>query len=107
VSRIIPDNLGDQSSLDLVSQWLQKCLDTHEVDRPLTPPLPTRVIEIVDDHIVKLVHTDGKPGLYFALSHNWSSDPKFQPTQTKRDNIKRHMEGLLTSSLSKTYRETI
>jgi hypothetical protein len=107
VNRIIPDYLGDQSCLDLVGLWLQECLDTHEVGPRPVPQLPTRVIEIVDGHVVKLVHTDGQRGQYLTLSHHWSSDPLLRPKKTTRDNIQCHMEGLPTSSLPKTFRDAI
>ena len=107
VHHIVPDNLGDQSCLNMVGQWLGECLEQHEVDPLPAPQLPSRVIEIVGKGVVRLVRTDGRRGHYLALSHHWSSDPQFQPTQTKQGNIQRHSEGIQISTLTKTLREAI
>lgn len=107
VNRIVPTNLGDQSCVDLVGQWLQECLDSHDVGPPPISPLPTRIIEIVDECVVRLVRTKGKQGQYVALSHLWSKEPERHPTRTTQGNIQRHLEGIQINSLTPTLREAI
>lgn len=82
-ARHIPRDPSTPSCFNLVPQWLQTCLESHEACRQATAlgaPLPKRVVAVGNDTNtdIRLIETDlmipnsatAPPG-YIALSHCW------------------------------------
>ena len=72
---------ASEASLNVARTWHQECLASHQTCiRMLSPerPLPTRVIDIGDASCnPRVMVTDGKPGIWAALSYCWGGQSTF------------------------------
>jgi hypothetical protein len=99
------------SSSELVfrrlQNWVQQCMSTHEECAPpaLSPPLPTRVIDVDSGHgSVAVFESNGQMGRYTALSHSWGTSPRLMATKANLGDLR---EGIALSSLPKTFQDAI
>ena len=63
--------------------------------------LPSRLLDVSDPKVVKVVETKGKKGRYVCLSHQWGREP--MPIKTTDDNIREMREGISVESLPLTF----
>ncbi|UNI16579.1 hypothetical protein JDV02_003005 [Purpureocillium takamizusanense] len=99
----------------LITQWLQACRRDHStcstclsgesIVESDAPPLPTRVLLIGKGH-VRLVDAQGQRGRYVTLSHCWGPSLK-RPLRTTKGNYESHREGILWTSLPRTFQDAI
>jgi hypothetical protein len=81
LGRSIYEDPASTGCLAVAADWLHTCLNEHgkcglkgETERPL----PTRVIDVGDNHTPpKLITTGGKIGTWIALSYCWGGDSVF------------------------------
>ena len=75
--RPLPLSAGNSGEdFKLAQKWLQGCLHSHATCPKSNPetPLPTRIIDVGPSNALTepyLLHSNGKRGLYIALSHCW------------------------------------
>jgi hypothetical protein len=96
---------GSEAALAFVEAQIEQCVDTHSLCGGREPKaMPTRVVEILDRHHVRLMHTNGEFALYAALSHCWGKDVALQTTS---ENIATHLKGIAWDTLPKTFQDAV
>ena len=86
-----------------IESWLQQCIESHP-GCPRTPKevsLPTRLLDVSDPEVVKVVETKGMQGQYVCLSHQWGKEP--MPIKTTDDNIDEMKKPIPVKSLPLTF----
>ncbi|KAF1999328.1 HET-domain-containing protein [Amniculicola lignicola CBS 123094] len=104
----ISGNTGSVAALVWVNLHLAECDNSkkHTSCRPpTTPPLPTRVLEIISPQRIRLLPTASTPpGKYICLSHCWG---KKQLITTTRKTLRRHLSKIPWKALPKTFQDAI
>lgn len=107
--RALAPSSNDASCARQVLDWLAHCEKTHiACNRPTTPLLPDRIIEIDDSANGTRLYLRSLPGQrarYCALSYR-RSEPRQQFTTTHAS-IKRMGNGFSTSDLPKTFQDAV
>lgn len=87
---------------------VNECVKMHKHCRaPKRPPLPRRVLDVVDfdnGSDVRLWQSNGKRAAYVALSHTWGQKHTFM---TNRSNLRERLRGIKFQSLPKTFQDAI
>ena len=93
--------------LDLPKNWYQDCLEHHTLCTAPDPAFrPTRLIEIVNDHSVRLIISQNKDlkESYVAFSHCWG---KAKTLKLLEENLSELQAGISDSDLPTSYREAL
>jgi hypothetical protein len=107
-SRPVADDSGSEACFKMAQFWLKTCLETHDdlyqVKRSL--PLPTRVLDVgIPESPSATLHiSNGEYGQWVTLSHCWG---KFHPATTTAENLNSQCNGILVSTLPKTFQGAI
>ncbi|KAH8645728.1 heterokaryon incompatibility protein-domain-containing protein [Xylariales sp. PMI_506] len=125
--RIISDSMSpaikgiaSSQTWKIISELWDECSQHHslcsfgQLNRPrstvhldrldrLTVPLPTRLV-VADPERPRLVETQGKQGIYAALSHCWGD---IQTLKTTRLNLEQHKEGIELSGVFPTFHDAL
>jgi len=91
---------------DKLRAWTQACDKCHQCVSH-EPELPTRILDLKDAReklIVRVFESRGARGRYIALSHCWGAA---QFCQTTSDNLQSHIEGIILSTLPKTFQDAV
>lgn len=97
-------NPGSEESIALINSWLEICKSHHMECRKPEQPLPTRVIDVLDNQ--KILSTHGESGSYIALSYCWGKSGK--NILLSRDNLRDFQtRGVNINILPKTVRDAI
>ncbi|KAF2248862.1 HET-domain-containing protein [Trematosphaeria pertusa] len=106
--RPLPLTAGDsEEDFKLAQTWLHSCLHKHSTCPKPDPetPLPTRVIDLgPSDASIEpyLLHSNGKKGLYVALSHCWGGKV---PLTTTISTLEERIRSIPLRTLPKTFQE--
>jgi hypothetical protein len=96
-------------ALAIIKGWIARCIVDHCTpnslcDTPERPGLPTRVVDVGTDGIVKVVETKGTRANYLCLSHCWGLE---QIITTTKSTLEERMRGIEWENLSKTFQDAI
>lgn len=103
---MLQDYSGSIESFNMISSWLQNCMDNHKDCAQSDTSLPTRVLDISHPDKIILRSGEGRSGRYCALSHCWGPRSK-KPLKTTKATLKSHHSYINEGSLSKTFRHAI
>ncbi|KAF2498883.1 HET-domain-containing protein [Lophium mytilinum] len=99
-------------SLGVVSQWLDECESAHELCRPNSFCVPTRLIDVGPSNgstEPRLLEPNKPCSMesfnYTALSHCWGRAG--QPSRTTLSTFSGHLDCIPMSSLTKTYQDAV
>ncbi|KAI0193126.1 HET-domain-containing protein [Astrocystis sublimbata] len=82
LARSVYPSSASEECLRFAAASLHNCLNNHKTCSPQGPKpsaLPTRIIDTASEH-PKVVDSEGRSGLYTALSYRWGSETDFQLT---------------------------
>jgi hypothetical protein len=101
-----PPNPLDSALLKLATAWIKECDESHPLCKPTDSTFrPTRLIQIIDSKLVKLVDpTETPTGQYVAFSHCLG---KKKTLKLYHNNLDRLCRGIQVQSLPKSYQEAI
>lgn len=102
----ISGDLASEQAIQWASMALQACTQTHRICSDDTKwRRPARVLDLhwKKDEI-RLYDFESGTDRYACLSHCWGARHE---VQTRRSNLELHKEGILTNTLSKTFRDVI
>lgn len=108
--RPLPLSAGDsEDDFKLAQTWLEDCLNNHATcSKPdARTPLPTRIIDVgAPDEPIEpyLFQSNGRRGLYVALSHCWGGRV---PLTTTIATLEERTRAIPLQSLPKTFREAV
>jgi hypothetical protein len=106
-SKLIIGDSTSEDSLELVSRWLDDCVNSHENCNPnMNSPLPTRILDLQGrkGSPVRLCVTEGEVAAYACLSHCWGAAESLVLT---RANLGKLTNAILISELPRTYVDAI
>ncbi|KAF7505106.1 hypothetical protein GJ744_001246 [Endocarpon pusillum] len=96
-----------ESNYRAIQQWLSFCDKNHTCCRALLPPLPARILDVGPPDgsaDPALLISQGRSGLYVALSYCWG---KGQTVVTTQQNLEDFREGIPISALSQSLQDAI
>lgn len=101
-------NSGSVQCLELVTQWLADCVESHgttcsENDEAVLPKRVIEIEDILEDGSLSsmLVTTNGSRGKYLALSYCWGRGPFFNLTSDNIDDLHESLPmGLLPQTIT-------
>jgi len=108
--RPLPLSSGNsEEDFKLATKWLQGCLQNHATcSKPnQETTLPTRVIDVGPSNGSTepyLLHSNGRRGLYIALSHSWGG---YVSLTTTVGTLHERTRSIPCESLPKTFREAV
>ncbi|KAF2450416.1 HET-domain-containing protein [Karstenula rhodostoma CBS 690.94] len=110
-TRPLTTSRGEGDNLEVIKSWLNSCQLGHALCQQrdnVSANLPSRLVEIVDSRIVRLIETAGEVGRYVALSYCWGSEPTGS-AMSKRANLRVRLsqDGLCRADLPATIRDGI
>ena len=90
-----------------IQQWRLECQSHHSACVPALSDayLPSRLVDVANPEVIKLVDTKGKKGRYFCLSHCWGTEG--MPIRTTRETIHSIRSGVAVASLPATFRDAV
>jgi hypothetical protein len=103
----MPSGLQDPLIFELPKMWYRECLEDHPLCKPPNRSFcPTRLLEIMDDSLAKLVLTSeqGPNDPYVAFSHCWG---KAKTLKLLQDNMAQLLAEIRISELPTSYKEAI
>ena len=104
---LLEKSTGSPATLELVLQWLQKCIADHR-DCGTTDgnvKSPTRVLELHEDGIRLLLAADmEKSPCYLTISHCWGNVERFK---LMKDNLDMLRRGVPVHKLCKNFQDAI
>ncbi|KAI0121015.1 heterokaryon incompatibility protein-domain-containing protein [Xylariales sp. AK1849] len=93
------------ASLDVVTSWLEHCVNDHEQCSKEEMQLPSRVLDVGgSNESIKLVDGARRSGKYICLSYCWGSSVHFT---TSRETIEARQSGISLSDLPKTLLDAV
>ncbi|KIW24960.1 uncharacterized protein PV07_10636 [Cladophialophora immunda] len=105
-AREISLNSSSYACMNLASQWIKECTDTHaDCRRRSRHPLPTRVINVGSDvQDPFLYESRGEEAQYIALSHCWGDSVALTTT---KENLADRKKGVRMDDLPRTFQDAI
>ncbi|KAH6648112.1 heterokaryon incompatibility protein-domain-containing protein, partial [Truncatella angustata] len=105
-------DLASPLGSSIAQNWIDVCASSHaECPSPVPLPLPTRVIEIVDEHNLRLSSSGGggggfnsAVGRYVALSYCWGGPQEFATTKERLQTLE---DGFKASQLPQTLQDAV
>lgn len=96
---------GSLAAITLSKHWLINCAKSHVTCRSSDLNyVPTRLVEILDEGMVRIVEHISFPQEYTALSHRWSRD---EASKTTSLNITGRLSPFRADRLSPTLRDSV
>ncbi|KAF3075117.1 hypothetical protein CFAM422_003068 [Trichoderma lentiforme] len=107
-SSVLFNNTGAETSLNRISNWLNKCSSLHDSCKSASvAQLPKRVLEMTPDTQnninVRLVEDLGGCERYVCLSHRWGASTHL--CQTTIESLPAHLETIPWDRLPKTFQD--
>jgi len=97
----------DGKVLSTARKWLSRCIQEHERCRQgsISPDsMPTRLLDITEKNVVRVVETHGRTHSYMALSYCWG-ETSFKGTL--RSSLRQHKRGVNVERLPKTIKNAL
>jgi len=107
ISADIPSHSKSAICFERVNNWLEDCKENHPLCTSLPQRLPSRVLDLgSSSDVCKLLQDSEQIQEYVTLSHCWGTfrDP---PGITTKSTISDRLDGILISSLPRTFQDTI
>jgi len=115
-TRPITTDRGGDENIAVIKGWLEECRTKHpfcwrrdNTHKPVDKArLPTRLLEITDDKVVRLVETQtSQLGQYTILSYCWGPDPKANSKTTRANLHTRLTLGIPRKNLPAAIRDAV
>lgn len=112
VSVSISGDTGSEKGLSTAFRWYEQCVREHNtlcrrIQAPSEPPLlPTRVLDVKSNGMVRLFETGNLRGVYACLSHCWGDGQPLKTTLVP-DTLTLFQEGIEWQHLPKTFQDAI
>jgi len=90
-------------AIEVLKEWITKCISLHPKCAAFEKALPTRVLDVSDNKI-SLYISQHELQPYVSLSHCWGTSPIIQ---TYRFNIQSRVHSISWDDLSKTFQDAI
>ncbi|KAF2682280.1 hypothetical protein K458DRAFT_307726 [Lentithecium fluviatile CBS 122367] len=86
--------------------WLKECEESHDLCKEScrNSDLPQRVLDVSEDHTVKLISVQGRKGAYITLSNTWGTDAKYLLTATNKASLE---TGIPENTLPRTFMHAV
>ncbi|KAJ4294144.1 hypothetical protein N0V90_007834 [Kalmusia sp. IMI 367209] len=103
---------GSQFNINTIREWIRSCDRSHSCIPRNTSFLPTRVIDVGDEHssAVRLICIDREHATaakYLALSHRWGSPTTNTLFRTLKSNLATYKEAIQVADLPKTFEQAV
>ncbi|KAH6613883.1 hypothetical protein C7974DRAFT_66245 [Boeremia exigua] len=98
-------NTGSPAATATSVHWLLNCANSHKLCKTENCAyIPTRLVEILSDHKIRIVERMSTPKAYVALSHRWGQD---EASKTIDGNLAQRRASFSADQLSPTLRDAI
>ncbi|KAF2787744.1 HET-domain-containing protein [Melanomma pulvis-pyrius CBS 109.77] len=103
---------GSQFNINIIREWIRRCDQSHSCVPRNTTFLPTRVLDVGDEHSssVRLTCIDREhtvSGKYLALSHRWGSPTTNTLFRTLKSNLATFKKAIEVAHLPKTFQQAV